>query len=29
MPGHVLHLTEIILPEPVGDHAAADLFCTR
>ena len=26
MPGHVLHLPEIVMLQPVGDHATADLF---
>ena len=27
MAGQPLYLTQVMLPEPAGDHAAADLFC--
>ena len=27
MAGQPLYLAQVMLPEPAGDHAAADLFC--
>ncbi len=26
MPGHILHLPQVVVLQPVGDHTAADLF---
>ena len=29
MASHILNLAKVVMPEPVGDHAASYLFCAR